>query len=171
MKRKLAFVMILTTLALFALGIYLIVIANKKGDEYSHRILSQQNYEGSTLAFARGDILDRNGATLATNDVVYNLILDPSVIMTSYEDEDGKPFYPYKETTVKALCEVYGYDEAELTEAIADKYEEGSMYYRYARRLTEEQKLAFEAIMNVDEDASEKEQERANKIRGVYFER
>ena len=171
MKRKLAFVMMVTTLALFALGIYLIFISRNKGEEYSHQILSQQNYEGSTLAFARGDILDRNGATLATNDVVYNLILDPSVIMTSYRDENDELFYPYKETTIKALCEVYGYDEAELTAQVTEKAEGGSMYYRCARHLTEDEKLAFEAVMNVDEDAPEKAQERAKKIRGVYFER
>ena len=84
MRRKLAFTFALVTLALFALAMVLLTISRDKNDEYTKIIFAQQDYDSRTIAFRRGDIVDRNGTVLATTTRLYNLILDP-VIMTSGE--------------------------------------------------------------------------------------
>ena len=40
------------------------------------------NYDSQSIPFKRGDIVDRNGTVLATSEKVYNLILDPRVLLS-----------------------------------------------------------------------------------------
>lgn len=80
MKRKLTisfFVIIALLVGLFARIIY---INQVDGPNYSKKVLSQQSYSDSVLAFKRGSILDTNGNILATSEETYNIVLDCYVI-------------------------------------------------------------------------------------------
>ena len=68
MKTKLVGLLIVILLALVALIFRITYISIKSGDRYTRQVLtqSQQQYESTTVPFKRGDILDRNGNTLAT---------------------------------------------------------------------------------------------------------
>lgn len=52
-----------------------------KNGIYEKQVLSQQNYSSATIPYKRGDILDRNGNTLATSKKLYNLVLEPKNIL------------------------------------------------------------------------------------------
>lgn len=108
-KRFMAFVIVV--FVMFAVVMVNIVrIYITKGEEYTQQALSQVETTSVTLSAKRGDITDINGITLATSTQVYNLILDPELILTDEET--------YLEPTVAALSECYGYSEEELTELI-----------------------------------------------------
>ncbi|MGN0383880.1 MAG: peptidoglycan D,D-transpeptidase FtsI family protein [Eubacterium sp.] len=98
MRKKLAVLFIGIVIALFALCIRLIWINVVDGDSYTIRVLNQQQYSSTTIPFKRGDILDRNGNVLATSAKVYNVILDPAVILS-----DDK----YLEPTVSLLVQYF----------------------------------------------------------------
>ena len=158
MQGKLAFTFIVITLALFALSGVLFKIIRENESDYSHTILGQQQYSSRTLPYRRGDIVDRNGTYIATNEKVYNLILDPKVMLA----DEGK----HKETSINALVKVFGYDKGEITRVIEENA--GSSYIRYERQMSAEQKEAFEA------EASAIAADEANKqklrVKGVWFE-
>ena len=83
MQGRLALTFGVVTVALFALSIVLIRINAGKGEQYSKTVLSQQDYSSTVVPFRRGMITDRNQTVLATSERVYNLILDPKVILTN----------------------------------------------------------------------------------------
>lgn len=131
-KRFMAVVMIV--FAIFILIILNIIRINiTKGDEYTEKALSQIVTTSTTISAKRGDIVDTNGITLVTSTQVYNLILDPKLILT---DSDK-----YLEPTVKALSECFGYDETEMTTLINDN--ENSHYIVLQKNLTYTETLEF----------------------------
>lgn len=113
------FLGVIMLLLLILVGV-LYYIAEVKGNEYSIRVLNQNQYTSTTLAFKRGDILDASGNVLATSVKVYNLIIDPYIILS---DED------YMDPTVQALVTYFGdlIEEAELA-AKAEAEAEGETY-------------------------------------------
>ena len=120
MKQKLALTFFLVALVLFGLAVVVGVIGARDGEDYGRTVLAQQTYSSDTVPFKRGEILDRNGTVLATNEAVYNLILDPSVINS---DEN------IKNPTLDALVECFGYDRTELETLLQEN--PNSQYIRY----------------------------------------
>lgn len=155
MKQKLALTFFLVALVLFGLAVAAGSISWKKGEDYGRTVLAQQTYTSDTIPFKRGEITDRNGTVLATNEAVYNLILDPSVI-TSDENIMGP--------TLDALVECYGYDRAELENLINEN--PNKQYIRYEKRMSEENRDKFlEKQQQVNDNLEIKD-----KIDGVWFE-
>ena len=112
MKEKLAVTVLVTTLALFGLVVVLYRMIKDKNADYTQIVLNQHSsYDSRTIPYRRGDIVDRNGTYLATSEKVYNLILDPNQINQDKEN--------YLEPTVSALCEVFGYDRADILATIS----------------------------------------------------
>ena len=132
MQRKLAFLFIIIALALFALGIVTANVGYKNNEEYARIVLAQQDYDSQTIRAQRGNITDRYGTVLATNEVYYDMILDPGVMLSKDE---------YYQTTVSALVSVFGCEESALREAILSNPE--SHYVRYLTHLGEDQIDAF----------------------------
>lgn len=162
MKRKLALIFVLVALALFALALVLLKISTENNEDYTKIIFSQQDYDSRTLAFRRGDIVDRNGTVLATSTKVYNLILDPVVMVG---DPDKKTDAAIFQNTLDALVEAYGYDRTELEQLILEKREINSRYVIYKRELTEEQMNAFLDVKTAYSKLEEKKT-----VAGVWFE-
>lgn len=159
MQEKLAITVLVITLALFALAAVLYNIVQTKQEDYTQIVLSQQRYDSRVIPYQRGDIVDRNGTYLATCEKVYNLIIDANQIMSDQER--------YLEATVSALTQAFGYDASEIRELILERSD--SYYIRYARRLSYDEKTAFEELeeqMNAEySNAGSRE-----RVKGVWFE-
>lgn len=132
----------------------IVALTQSKGDEYEKRVLSQQSYVSNTIACRRGDIVDCNGNKLAVSKKMYNLIIDPGLMLS-----DGKYFEP----TTEALEKTVGM-KAKSVKKILDKYP--NSHYYVVKKYKEEGK-------RIDRDTVEAFQnlERENKyIKGVWFE-
>lgn len=81
------------------------------GERYAKAVLSQQAYSSKTIAAKRGDITDRNGIVLARSEKIYNVVLDPKVILSREY---------YYEPTILSLVESLGYDEEEIKAVISN---------------------------------------------------
>ena len=152
MQSKLMVIFIMLMIVLFGLNYRLSAISLKSGNDYSLTVLQQQESTSRILPFKRGDILDRNGATLATSIKVYNLVLDPKVIIS----DKGK----YVEPTLQALNQCFGYDVDELRELVNEN--PNSSYYVYEKKLSYEQIKDFKEIQN--------DKKKNPFIAGVWFE-
>ncbi len=160
MQRKLVLLFLAGTVMLFALSVVLFTIADND-EEYKQIVLKQQSYESREIAYERGEILDRNGTVLAGNERVYNLILDPKIIL----ENDGEN----RESTVNALVECYGYDREEI-ENILDT-QPSSSYVRYERQMDEDRKAMFDTWVEEYEAAQKSgETEAKGDVVGVWFE-
>ncbi|MCD7836861.1 MAG: penicillin-binding protein 2 [Lachnospiraceae bacterium] len=155
MQKKLVVLFFLVLLAFVGLCARLIWISREKGAQYEKKVLSQQDYDSTTIPYRRGDIVDAKGTKLATSEKVYNVIVDTSV-MTYKED--------YIEPTLKAL-ETYFPDidmesVRELVNTNKDK-ETGtkSAWYVALKKVSYDEKAAFESAAESDSN-----------IRGIWFE-
>ena len=109
MKNSLYGVFIMLILACAYLIGRLVWLNNVNGDEYARKVLSQQAYSSQTLVAERGAITDRNGIVLARSEKIYNVILDPNVILSHDY---------YVNPTLDAMEECLGYDKDEMLEVI-----------------------------------------------------
>ena len=64
----------------------LLYINLSSSDTYARIVMAQMDYDSKSIPFKRGDIKDRNGTVLATSEKVYNLVLDPYVVLNSNGD-------------------------------------------------------------------------------------
>lgn len=148
---------------LFLVGILVImirVVLVGSNTSYAKASLSQKTGTDTVLQYKRGDILDRNGTVLAKSEKVYHLILDSRLILNN---EDSI------EPTIRALCSVYGYEEAELRAVLEER--KNSAYYRLRKYMTYEEKMLFEEYeKNLPKEADGSENKDKGKILGVTFE-
>ncbi|OUP18470.1 hypothetical protein B5F29_11095 [Lachnoclostridium sp. An196] len=135
--------------------IRLVYINRVSGDQYTMKVLAQQDTNSITLPYKRGDIYDRNGTVLATSEKVYNLILDPGVLWEYHSDDATKDCV---EPTLQALVNYFGQDRAELDRIMQENAD--SHYVVLEKQLTKDEVEEFETAM---EDS-------ANRIEGVWLE-
>lgn len=154
-KRKLALTFSVIVLALAGIMIRLVYINRVSGDQYTMKVLAQQDTNSITLPYKRGDIYDRNGTVLATSEKVYNLILDPGVLWEYHSDDAAKDCV---EPTLQALVNYFGQDRAELDRIMQENAD--SHYVVLEKQLTKDEVEEFETAM---EDS-------ANRIEGVWLE-
>lgn len=159
MQKKLVVLFFLVLLAFVGLSIKLFYIGKDNGKEYEKQVLSQQQYDSTTLPFKRGDILDRNGTVLATSERVYNLIVDSKLVLDKEE---------YLQPTVNALRSCFpDIDQAELTRYLNENKEKDknqrAQYKIFLRQLTYEE---IEPFLDLEED-----KEKGKNIKGVWFEK
>ena len=105
MKEKLVVSFAVILLAFVGLVLRLVKITTEDGARYTKQVLSQQEYDSTTLPFRRGDIVDAQGTKLAVSEKVYNLVIDSKVIMSEVQ---GKT--PYYEPTMTALGKYFELD-------------------------------------------------------------
>lgn len=151
MKAKLIKVFCLFVLVFIILGGRIYYLHSKSGEEYAAIVLSQQDYTSTTIPYKRGDIYDRNGNVLATSVKVFNLILDP-YIMLSKED--------YLEPTLDALCTCFGYSREELRQIIYDNAD--------SRYVIKDKQLEYEQIEEFENILADKT--KYPDVKGVWFE-
>ncbi len=148
---------------LFLVGILFVmirVVVVGGNTSYAKASLSQKTGTDTVLQYKRGDILDRNGTVLAKSDKVYHLILDSRLLVNNEECIDP---------TIRALCNVYDYSEAELRALIEER--KNSAYYRLRKYMSYEEMMLFEDYKsNLPKEADESENKDKGKIIGITFE-
>ena len=148
MQNKLLFVFFVILCAMIGIIARLVYLNQTDKERYEKRVLSQQTFLSSTIPYQRGSILDRNGVVLASSDKVYNVIIEPKIILTDEE---------YLTPTVNALSTVFGVDASEVTSLIQEKAT--SSYHRLVKQVTIDVVEQFEKLQKEDK-----------KIKGVWFE-
>ena len=86
MQKKLVVLFLAVLLIFVGLSVQLYLITRDNGEEYKQKVLSQQEYDSTTIPFKRGNIVDSNGTILAVSNKVYNVILDTKVLMSKEEN-------------------------------------------------------------------------------------
>ena len=159
MQRKVIIMFVVISLLLTGLIGKLMYISYNDGEKYEKIVLSQQQYDSKAIPYQRGDIVDTKGTVLATSIVVYNVILDCSVLTS---DER------YLEPTAKALVECF--PEYVTTEQIYTyaREKKDSRYIILAKRLSYDTIQKFLDIQN----KLDKEEKKVNPyVKGVWFEK
>ena len=152
MQEKLVVLFIGVLLAFAGLSARLIHITRDNGEQYKKQVLSQQQYESTTIPFKRGDILDSNGNKLASSDKVYNLVLDAKNMLIKENSLDA---------TMKALKSCFPeFDEGDAREYIASN--PASQYYVTLKQLTYDEISPFVEMQNNPKEYPD--------ISGVWFE-
>ena len=104
MQRKLWLVFGVVCILFVVLIGRVMYIQHTSGDKYEKIVLSQQDYNSTTIPFQRGNIVDARGTVLATSVDVYNVILDCKVLNAS---ED------YIASTINAVTSSFSEIESE----------------------------------------------------------
>lgn len=127
-----------------------------KGTEYKKEVLSQQSYVNKVIPYKKGDIVDRNGNTLAKSTKVYNLILEPKQILKADEEKKSDE---YQKATAAALEKVFGIKQSTFYKILSKKSK--SMYYPMKKYKQLSRKIV-EKFNNISEND--------NHVIGVWFE-
>lgn len=160
MYTKLAVLVCVVVLALFALCARIIYLNVKKGNEYSIQVLAQQSFNSATIPYKRGDIKDRNGNVLATSVMVYNLVIDSKVIMSRTQ---------YLEPTTRALSRYFNLNQEDLITTIKEK--KNNSYWVVLKNLEYEEIEDFQAYLNYEYAKDKQAREDVENTKGVWFEK
>lgn len=151
MSNKLAVFYVFVLLAFAFLMIRVLKLSLEDSEEYKKQVLSQQSYDSKTIPFKRGSIIDRNGVTLAYSAQVFNVILDPKLLLQSPETIDA---------TLVALQTCFGVDPSSVRQ-ILSQYPE--MHYRpLLKQVPYDQVQLYNELRDEDNSGINK--------RGVWFE-
>ncbi|MBE5961503.1 MAG: penicillin-binding protein 2 [Lachnospiraceae bacterium] len=148
MQSKLLFVLCVIIGMMCVLIGRLVYLNNKDGERYEKRVLSQQSYVSSVVPYKRGTITDRNGIALAKSEKVYNVILDPKVLLTNESNV---------EPTLTAVSEVFGLDYSALYATLQEK--STSSYVILLKR------QSYDLVSQFQERSSA-----SKSIKGIWFE-
>ena len=176
-SKKLVGLFLIVVLALVALAIRITYINITNGADYTRIVLqsNQQQYGNRTIAYKRGDILDRNGNILATSERVYRLILDCSVVNYEVKDDNGDTSQPYVEPTINALVKFFDLKKKDLEKILTADETKNSQYQVLRTDITIEQKEKFEEYTDLSDKEktkamSDEEYDSIYYINGVWFE-
>lgn len=151
MRKKLLMLFMIIMVAFIGLSARLFLITRDNGEEYKKQVLSQQEYDSTTIPFKRGEILDAKGTVLAVSNKVYNVILDTKILLQNEENV---------EPTLNALRKCFDIDVSAVRSYMADN--PTSSYYIMARQVEYEKMNAFQELAN--------DPEQGKNIKGVWFE-
>lgn len=151
MRKKLLVLFMIIMAAFIGLSARLFLITRDNGEEYKKQVLSQQEYDSTTIPFKRGEILDAKGTVLAVSNKVYNVILDTKILLQNEENV---------EPTLNALRKCFDIDVSAVRSYMADN--PTSSYYIMARQVEYEKMNAFQELAN--------NPEQGKNIKGVWFE-
>ncbi len=162
MVRRLGIVFAGITVLFVVLIGRLMYIEHTSGSRYEKIVLSQLEYDSSTIPYKRGDIVDSKGTVLATSVDVYNVILDARLLNG---DEDNREF------TIKSVSESFDeIEESDVRKALEERPD--SQYIVLAKKVPYEEMSAFsekahETVKITDDEGKEV----SRKITGIWFEK
>ena len=153
MQRKLWVVFGIVCILFVVLIGRVMYIQYTSGDKYEKIVLSQQDYDSTTIPFQRGNIIDSRGTVLATSVDVYNVILDCKVLNAN-EDSIS--------TTISAVEKCF---EEIDTDVIKTQLTDNatSQYYILAKKVSYDEMASFEELKETEEYKG--------KVYGIWFEK
>ncbi len=154
-RRLYAAMFIVFVLIIYAAGRVIYLNVNR-GTEYKKEVLSQQSYVNKVIPYKRGDIVDRNGNTLAKSTKVYDLILEPKQVLQADKERKSDK---YKEATADALEKVFGIKKSTFYDILSKK--PNSMYYPM-KKYKQLSRKVVEQFNNISKEDSN--------VIGVWFE-
>ena len=153
MQRKLWLVFGVVCILFVVLIGRVMYIQHTSGDKYEKIVLSQQDYNSTTIPFQRGNIVDARGTVLATSVDVYNVILDCKVLNAN---EDAIT------TTITAVTSCFDEIDAETIKTqLANNGT--SQYFVLAKKVSYEEMASFEELKTTDDYKG--------KVFGIWFEK
>ena len=158
MQRKLLISFLIICALFVGLIGRLMVIEYSSGERYEKIVLSQQEYDSTTIPFQRGNIVDSKGTVLATSVDVYNVILDCKVLNAN----DATVIA----STVEAVAECF----PEIgREAVEEELEDNpdSQYSVLAKKVSYEEMSKFTDL----QEERREDDDPDNNITGVWFEK
>ena len=158
MQRKLLISFLIICALFVGLIGRLMFIEYSSGERYEKIVLSQQEYDSTTIPFQRGNIVDSKGTVLATSVDVYNVILDCKVLNAN----DATVIA----STVEAVAECF----PEIgREAVEEKLEDNpdSQYSVLAKKVSYEEMSKFTDL----QEERREDDDPDNNITGVWFEK
>lgn len=156
-RKKLLIVFIVLLIFICVLIGRLLYINLSSSDTYARIVMAQMDYDSKSIPFKRGDIKDRNGTVLATSEKVYNLVLDPYVVLNSNGDCE-KP-------TAEAIEEYFGIDKETVYDALDENPD--SRYIVLAKKLDYDTVKAYQDFMNSEDEQDQKD---SALVKGIWFE-
>ena len=156
-RKKLLIIFAILLLFICVLIGRLLYINLSNSDTYARIVMAQMDYDSKSIPFKRGDIQDRDGTVLATSEKVYNLVLDPYVVLNSNGDCE-KP-------TAEAIERYFDIDAAEVYKVLDDSPD--SRYVVMAKKLDYDTVKAYQDFMNSEEEA---DKEASANVKGIWFE-
>lgn len=156
-RKKLLIIFAILLLFICVLIGRLLYINLSNSDTYARIVMAQMDYDSKSIPFKRGDIQDRNGTVLATSEKVYNLVLDPYVVLNSNGD--------CEKTTAEAIEKYFGIDAAEVYKVLDDSPD--GRYVVMAKKLDYDTVKAYQDFMNSEEEA---DKEASANVKGIWFE-
>ena len=170
MQEKLMVGFVFLILLFAVLSSVIFGMVRKNSEEYSRIVLGQRQsgYGSRSIQARRGDILDRNGTSLATSEKVYNLIVDPRAITSRSDDR-------YEKAVVDALREYFKGDER--VDTVSSLLEEQkklstgkkSAYFKFKEDMSFDEKDAFQKFMD-EKNAAYRKSGNKYEIKGLSFE-
>ena len=158
MQRKLLISFLIICALFVGLIGRLMFIEYSSGERYEKIVLSQQEYDSTTIPFQRGNIVDSKGTVLATSVDVYNVILDCKVLNAN----DATVIA----STVEAVAECF----PEIgREAVEEELEDNpdSQYSVLAKNVSYEEMSKFTDL----QEERREDDDPDNNITGVWFEK
>ena len=158
MQRKLLISFLIICALFVGLIGRLMFIEYSSGERYEKIVLSQQEYDSTTIPFQRGNIVDSKGTVLATSVDVYNVILDCKVLNAN----DATVIA----STVEAVAECF----PEIgREAVEEELEDNpdSQYSVLAKKVSYEEMSKFTDL----KEERREDDDPDNNITGVWFEK
>ena len=158
MQRKLLISFLIICALFVGLIGRLMFIEYSSGERYEKIVLSQQEYDSTTIPFQRGDVVVSKGTVLATSVDVYNVILDCKVLNAN----DATVIA----STVEAVAECF----PEIgREAVEEELEDNpdSQYSVLAKKVSYEEMSKFTDL----QEERREDDDPDNNITGVWFEK
>ena len=146
-RKKLLIVFIVLLIFICVLIGRLLYINLSSSDTYARIVMAQMDYDSKSIPFKRGDIKDRNGTVLATSEKVYNLVLDPYVVLNSNGDCE-KP-------TAEAIEEYFDIDKETVYDALDENPD--SRYIVLAKKLDYDTVKAYQDFVNSEDEQDQED--------------
>ena len=116
-SRRLCAVVVLLALILTGMGSALYDLQINNGEDY-YRQSQYKIAETETVEAARGQILDRNGRVLVSNEVVYQVTLDTSRMEESSDPQETRTSEQCRNDTLSALLAICREEGVEWTDTL-----------------------------------------------------
>lgn len=156
-RKKLA--VVFGTLLLFICVLIgrLLFINLSNSDTYARIVMAQMDYDSQIIPFKRGNIEDRNGTVLATSEKVYNLVLDPYVVLNSNGD--------CEEPTAEAIEDYFDIEASEVYSVLDENPD--SRYVVLKKKLDYDTVKAYQDFMDSEDESDQK---KSADVKGIWFE-